>query len=61
MCVCVYICVYLYVYILKLSDFQHFIFVLEIYSFFPADTKCKSHDMPAFQFFSILREIFCLL
>ena len=58
LCICTY--TYMYACVCIFSSFlilQLFIFVLKIHSFFSADTKCKSHDMPVFQFFSILWEI----
>ena len=58
LCICTY--TYTYVCVCIFSSFlilQLFIFVLKVHSFFSADTKCKSHDMPVFQFFSILWEI----
>ena len=62
LCICTY--TYMYACVCIFSSFlilQLFIFVLKIHSFFSADTKCKSHDMPVFQFFSIVREIVSLL
>ena len=58
LCICTY--TYMYACVCIFSSFlilQLFIFVLKVHSFFSADTKCKSHDMPVFQFFSILWEI----